>query len=150
MAAEARRTGRTPRRNLADLDRSTARLLPSAHRARQGLRSGWNRHRAAQRALSDERRRAVFAHRSGRSAAGNFCDPQHVAFRRRPPALRLVAGYSGALSFRDNSKRNREKRVTRCLALLAVAICLLSAAAPASAQPYPSRPVTIIVPYPAG
>jgi len=40
--------------------------------------------------------------------------------------------------------------VTRCLALLAVAICLLSAAAPASAQPYPSRPVTIIVPYPAG
>ena len=40
--------------------------------------------------------------------------------------------------------------MTRCLALLAVAICLLSAAAPASAQPYPSRPVTIIVPYPAG
>jgi tripartite-type tricarboxylate transporter receptor subunit TctC len=40
--------------------------------------------------------------------------------------------------------------VTRCLALLAVAICLLSAAAPASAQPYPSRPVPIIVPYPAG
>jgi tripartite-type tricarboxylate transporter receptor subunit TctC len=40
--------------------------------------------------------------------------------------------------------------VTRCIALAVVALSLLSAAAPASAQPYPSRPVTVIVPYPAG
>jgi tripartite-type tricarboxylate transporter receptor subunit TctC len=40
--------------------------------------------------------------------------------------------------------------VTRCMALAAAALGLLIAGAPVSAQPYPSRPVTIVVPYPAG
>jgi tripartite-type tricarboxylate transporter receptor subunit TctC len=40
--------------------------------------------------------------------------------------------------------------VTRCIALAAAVLGLLIAASLVSAQPYPSRPVTIIVPYPAG
>ena len=34
--------------------------------------------------------------------------------------------------------------------MLAACAALLAIAAPASAQPYPSRPVTVVVPFPAG
>ena len=40
--------------------------------------------------------------------------------------------------------------MTRCTAIATALLCVLLAAAPAAAQQYPSRPVTIIVPYPAG
>ena len=33
---------------------------------------------------------------------------------------------------------------------LALALSLLIFAAPAAAQPYPSRPITLVVPFPAG
>src|ERR1700754_3334466 len=35
-------------------------------------------------------------------------------------------------------------------ALAAAFVAILAAALPASAQPYPSRPITVIVPFPAG
>ena len=83
MAAQARRAGRTRRRNLADLHRGAARLSARAHRARQGLRSGRPRRGAAQCALSDEGRRPLPAYRPGRPAACDFRLPQHAAFCRR-------------------------------------------------------------------
>ncbi len=79
MAAQAGRAGRARHRDLADLHRGAARLSARAHRARQGLRSRRSRRGAAQRALSDERRRPLPAYRPGRSAGGGFRRPQHVA-----------------------------------------------------------------------
>lgn len=40
--------------------------------------------------------------------------------------------------------------ITRRRALLALSACVLGAAAPAFAADYPSKPITIVVPYPAG
>ena len=50
---------------------------------------------AAECALSDEGRRPVPAHQSGRPPAGDLRRPQHAALRARQAALPLVAGHSG-------------------------------------------------------
>ena len=42
-------------------------------------------------------------------------------------------------------------RVThRCLAAAAAVLCLVAAASPAGGQSYPSRPIRLVVPFPAG
>lgn len=51
----------------------------------------------------------------------------------------------------DNSRAGRLGSITRRVALLAACVAGLGAAtAPASAQQWPTRPVTIVVPFPAG
>src|ERR1035441_6429138 len=79
MAAQAWRAGRTRYRDLADLDRNTARLSARAHREGQGLRSGRPRRGAPQRALPDERRRPLPACRPGRPEPQDFRLPQRAA-----------------------------------------------------------------------
>ena len=170
MAAQARRAGRTRHRNLADLDRGAARLSARADRARQGLRSRRPRHRAAERALSDERRRPVPAYRSRRSAGEDLCHPQHAALCRGPRSpisccrsFRTCKLQPPQQETRQQAKElprvSRERRMPRhwlwrlhVIAAAAIGLAFVSTpfATPALAQAYPSRTVSIIVPYPAG
>ena len=61
----------------------------------------------AERALSDERRRPVPAHRPRRSAGRHFRHPQHAALCRRTLAVPLVADHSGEVRSRQEFERAR-------------------------------------------
>ncbi len=98
-------------------------------------------------ALSDEGRRAVPARRSGRPPGGDLRVREQPALRRRQDALSLVAGDPAGVVL---PRPNREERSMRHVRLAAAVLALLAFAAPCLAQQYPSRIVTIIVPYPAG
>jgi tripartite-type tricarboxylate transporter receptor subunit TctC len=50
----------------------------------------------------------------------------------------------------NNSHQHRRRVIARCLAGAAAALALTTGAFPAPAQDYPTRPVKIIVPFPAG